>query len=95
MKALAPFERDKEGLSRALERLCLIWRDVSVRKSGGETMLSGADELCDLLAGKLSFYGCLRLQEVCRDAQLKLTGNLSGPLLITWLSGHLRGAVLL
>ena len=40
MKALAPFEKDKDGLARALERLCLIWRDVSVRKSGGETVLS-------------------------------------------------------
>ena len=95
MRLLAPYERDREGLSRTLDRLTLLLRDVAARKAGGGAMLSGADRLTEKLAGRLSLDGCMRLLAVCREGQERLENNLSGALAISWLSARLREAILL
>lgn len=89
LAASGPLLKDRTLCREALSRLELIFRDACVLRCGGKTLLSGAPQEADLLAG-LPLKQLARLPGLAEECRQNLERNANTSLLITEFCARLR-----
>ena len=93
LEHLSSFEKDRPGIFRLIDRLCLLVRDVMVSRSDGIPLLSGEADVTAALAKRISPTQCQKLLALLGTARSRLEQNVSGALLTTWLCCEMRAAI--
>lgn len=91
LKAAAPLQKDRKLCRETLSRLTVIFRDACALRAGGTSLLSGARQEAELLAG-LPIKQLYRLPGIAEEFGQKLDRNANMPLLVTCLCTRLREA---
>lgn len=93
LNLLSHYEKDRLGITKLIDRLCVLVRDVMVSRSANLPLLSGERDTVTALANRISPLQCQKLLSVLADARARLEQNASGALLTTWLCCEMRAAI--